>query len=120
MATMSIEPEPDEPTQAAAWRLLEASDTMGISHGESVGFRMLLKRAHELAGLQSPHGQALRNVEDLAQLLALRKSGIYSRSAKRSISTLDSRPASGYARPAMAATLDRTRGLVLYADWLLC
>ncbi len=33
---------------AAAWRLLEAGDTVCISQVESVSFRMLLKRAHEL------------------------------------------------------------------------
>src|SRR5262249_16554093 len=45
------------------------------SETKSVGFRMLLKRAHELAELQSQHGHALRSVEDLAQLLALWKPG---------------------------------------------
>jgi len=58
--------------------LLDAGDTLGISQVEGVGFRMLLRRAHELADMQSPHGQALRSIEDLGQLLALWKPGVYS------------------------------------------
>src|SRR5207247_658116 len=82
MATVGIESEPDEATQAAAWRLLEAGDTLGISQVESTGIRMLLKRAKDLAEMQSQHGQALRSVEDLAQLLALWKPGVYSKEAE--------------------------------------
>jgi DNA polymerase III alpha subunit len=79
MAMLGIQADPDEATQSAAWRLLDAGDTLGISQVESVGFRMLLRRAHELAELQSPHGHSLRNIEDLAQLLALWKPGVYSK-----------------------------------------
>ena len=59
-------------------------DTLGISQVESTGFRMLLRRATELAELRSQHGQALRSVEDLAQLLALWKPGVYSKEAEES------------------------------------
>jgi Bacterial DNA polymerase III alpha subunit finger domain len=110
MATVGIEAEPDEATQAAAWRLLEAGDTLGISQVESVGFRMLLKRAHELAKVQSQRGHALTCVEDLAQLLALWKLGVYSKD--REDGYFDARFASRerptYPHPAMAAVIRRT------------
>jgi Bacterial DNA polymerase III alpha subunit finger domain len=117
MATVCIESEPDEATEAAAWRLLEAGDTLGVGQVESVGFRMLLKRGHELAELQSQHGRALTSIEDLAQLLALWKPGVYSR--EREDAYFDARFASrerpAYPHPAMAAVLDATYGQVLYA-----
>jgi hypothetical protein len=56
MATASTRPssvEDDRATGAAAWRLLEAGDTLSISQVEGVGLRMLLRRARELAELQS-------------------------------------------------------------------
>jgi DNA polymerase-3 subunit alpha len=100
---------------------LEAGDTLGISQVESVGFRMLLKRARELAELQSQQGQALRCIEDLAQLLALWKPGVYTK--EREEVYLDSRYAvrerPAYPHPAMAAVLDKTHGQVLYADQLV-
>jgi hypothetical protein len=66
----------DADTVAAAWRLLEAGDTLCISQVESVGFRMLLRRAHDLVDLQSHERErALESIEDLAQLLALWKPG---------------------------------------------
>jgi hypothetical protein len=117
MATVGIEAESDESTQAAAWRLLEAGDSLGISQVESVGFRMLLRRAHDLAELQSQHGQALRLVEDLAQLLALWKPGVYSK--EREEAYFDARFAArerlSYPHPAMASVLDKTFGPLLYA-----
>ncbi len=61
---------------AAAWRLLEAGDTLCIGHVEGLGFRMLLNRAGELATLQAQPGHVVRSVEDLAQLLALWKPGV--------------------------------------------
>ena len=75
MATMNgaspslLKAEHDPATVTAARRLLEAGDTLCISQVESVGFRMLLKRAHELASLHSKGEQALQSIEDLAQLL---------------------------------------------------
>jgi DNA polymerase III alpha subunit len=69
--------ENDPATTAAAWRLLEAGDTLSISQVEGVAVRMLLRRAHELAELQSQGGRALESIEDLAQLLALWKPGAY-------------------------------------------
>jgi DNA polymerase-3 subunit alpha len=121
MATIGIDAEPDEATQAAAWRLLEAGDTLGISQVESVGFRMLLKRAHELAELQSPHGQALRTTEDLAQLLALWKPGVYSKEREQEYfdARFAARDRPTYAHPAIAAALDQTGGSVLFADQLV-
>src|SRR5712691_251336 len=121
MATVGIEAEPDESTQAAAWRMLEAGDSLGISQVESVGFRMLLRRAHDLAELQSQHGQALHSIEDLAQLLALWKPGIYSK--EREEAYFDARFAARtrptYPHPAMASVLDQTAGHVLFADQLV-
>ncbi len=98
-------------TQAAAWRLLEAGDTLGISRVESTGFRMLLKRAKDLAELQSQHGHALRSIEDLAQLLALWKPGVYSKEAEEAFSTLDSPRENGRimrTRPWPACSIART------------
>ena len=117
MATVGIDSEPDEATQAAAWRLLEAADTLGISQVESTGFRMLLKRAKDLAELQSQHGQALRSVEDLAQLLALWKPGVYSKEAEEGYfdARFAARERPTYAHLAMARVLDSTHGQVLYA-----
>jgi DNA polymerase III alpha subunit len=82
----------DPATQAAAWRLLEAGDTLCISQVESVGFRMLLRRAHELATAQGRQERALGSIEDLAQLLALWKPGVYSK--EREDAYLDARFAS--------------------------
>jgi hypothetical protein len=117
MATVGIAADPDEPTHAAAWRLLEAGDTLGISQVEGVGFRMLLRRAHELADMQSPHGQALRSIEDLAQLLALWKPGVYSKEREEAyfLKRFAERERPSYAHPTMATVLDRTHGEVLYA-----
>jgi Bacterial DNA polymerase III alpha subunit finger domain len=121
MATVGIEAEPDEATAAAAWRLLEAGDTLGISQVESVGFRMLLKRAHDLAELQSEHGQALRSVEDLAQLLSLWKPGVYSKEREEAYFDVRfaARERPSYRHPAMAAVLGKSAGQVLFADQLV-
>ena len=121
MATVGIETDPDEATQAAAWRLLEAGDTLGISQVESTGFRMQLKRAKDLAELQSQNGQALRSVEDLAQLLALWKPGVYSKEAEEAYfdARFGARERPTYPHPAMAKVLDSTHGVVLYSDQLL-
>jgi hypothetical protein len=117
MATVGIAAEPDDATQAAAWRLLEAGDTLGISQVESTGFRMLLKRAKDLAELQLQHGQALRSVEDLAQLLALWKPGVYSKEAEEAYfdARFAARERPTYAHSALAKVLDSTHGQVLYA-----
>jgi hypothetical protein len=58
---------------------LEAGDTLSISQVESVGMRMLLRRARELAELQSQGGRAFETIEDLAQLLSLWKPGAYNK-----------------------------------------
>jgi DNA polymerase-3 subunit alpha len=121
MATLGVDGEMDEATRVAAWRLLEAGDTLGISQVESMRLRKLLKRAHELADFHSSDGRALHSIEDLAQLLALWKPGVYRQ--EREQSYLDARfvarerPA--YPHPSMAAVLDPTFGHVLYADQLV-
>jgi len=68
----------DDATRAAARRLLEAGSTLSINQVEGLGFRMLLKRARELAEFHSKDGRALHHIEDLAQLLALWKPDVYS------------------------------------------
>jgi DNA polymerase III alpha subunit len=123
MATVGIDAEPDEATQAAAWRLLEAGDTLGISQVESTGFRMLLKRAKGLAELQSQHGQALRSVEDLAQLLAIWKPGVYTKDAEEAyfLKGFAAHQSPTYAHPALGKVLDSTHGHILYAVmWTPC
>jgi DNA polymerase-3 subunit alpha len=124
MATSGIaadQAEPDAATQAAAWRLLEAGDTLGISQVETVGFRMLLKHAHELAEAQPRSGPALRSIEDLAQLLALWKPGVYTRQREEAyfLNRFETTTRRTYAHPAMAAVLDPTHGHVLYSDQLV-
>jgi DNA polymerase-3 subunit alpha len=111
----------DPATLAAAWRLLEAGDTLCISQVESVGFRTLLKRAHELANLQSQGEQALHSIEDLAQLLALWKPGAYSKDREQQYfdARFAARTRPAYPHPSMAAVLDQTAGLVLFSDQLV-
>jgi DNA polymerase III alpha subunit len=94
--------------------LLEAGDTLGISQVESTGFRMLLKPAKDLSELQSQHGQALRSVEDLAQLLALWKPGVYSTEAEEAYfdARFAARERPTYAHPYMAKVLDSTHGQI--------
>jgi hypothetical protein len=81
---------------------------------------MLLKRAHELAELQSQHGHALRSLEDLAQLLALWKPGAYTKDREEAYfdARFATRDRPSYLHPAMAPILDATQGEVLYADQL--
>ena len=121
MSTVGIEAYVDEATQAAAWRLLEVGDTLGISQVKSVGFRMLLKRARELADFHSKDGLALRSIEDLAQLLALWKPGVYSKDREETYfdARFVARDRPSYPHPAMAPALDSTYGHVLFADQLV-
>ncbi len=121
MATVGVEVQMDDATQAAAWRLLEAGDTLGISQVESLGIRMLLKHAHQLADFHSSDGRGLRSVEDLAQLLALWKPGVYRKEREESYlnARFVARERPGYPHPAMAPVLDPTFGHVLYADQLV-
>ena len=120
-ASTSSVAEQDPATVAAAWRLLEAGDTLCISQVEGVGFRMLLKRAKELALLQAQQGQALRSVEDLAQLLALWKPGVYSKEREQAYfdARFAARDRPAYPHPSMGKVLDDTAGQVLYADQLV-
>ena len=57
-------------TAAAAWRLLEAGDTLCIGQVESLGIRLLLRRARELRNQHETGHNVLERLEDLAQLLA--------------------------------------------------
>src|SRR6185295_6924290 len=104
--------EDDADTVAAAWRLLEAGDTLAISQVESVGIRMLFRRARELAELQSPTGRALQSIEDLAQLLALWKPGAYNKEREEAYfaARYAARQRPTYPHPAMATVLDATAG----------
>jgi hypothetical protein len=123
MATVGIEAESDESTQAAAWRLLEAGDSLGISQVEGVAVRMLLRRAHELAELQAQGGRALESLEDLAQLLALWKPGAYNHAREQACfdARFAPRERPAYPHPDMASVLDSTFGQVLYAVmWTDC
>jgi DNA polymerase III subunit alpha len=124
MATAGALPgsvEADPATAAAAWRLLEAGDTLSISQVETVGVRMLLKRSRELAELQSAGGRAVQSIEDLAQLLLLWKPGAYHREREQAYfdARFAARQKPTYPHPAMAAVLDSTAGQVLYADQLV-
>src|SRR5438876_2808511 len=117
MATATTFPrdiENDPATTAAAWRLLEAGDTLSISQVEGVAVRMLLRRAHELAELQSQGGRALDRVEDLAQLLALWKPGAYNKDREQAYfdARFAARERPAYAHPDMASVLDSTFGQV--------
>src|ERR1700730_16507804 len=107
----------DEATAAAAWRLLEAGDTLTIGQVETLGLRLLLRRARELHGLQAPGGHALESIEQLAQLLALWRPGAHAK--ERESAYFDARFArepSRYAHPSMAQVLDPTFGQLLFAD----
>ena len=111
-ASTSSDAEQDPATVAAAWRLLQAGDTLCISQVEGVGFRMLLKRAHELALLQAQQGQAFGSVEDLAQLLALWKPGVYSKEREQAYfdARFAARDRPAYPHPSMGKVLDETVG----------
>jgi hypothetical protein len=119
--TDAAETDPDLATVAAAWRLLEAGDTLCISQVESVGFRMLLKRAHELVDVQSNRQRALTSIEDLAQLLALWKPGAYTKDREEGYfdARIAARTRPTYPHPSMAGVLDQTSGQVLYSDQLV-
>jgi hypothetical protein len=78
---------------------------------------MLLRRAHELAELQSQGGRALESIEDLAQLLALWKPGAYNKDREQAYydARFAARERPAYAHPDMASVLDSTFGQVLFA-----
>jgi DNA polymerase-3 subunit alpha len=110
----------DAATAAAAWRLLEAGDTLCLSQVETLGMRLLLRRARDAYG-EGPHaGSALQKLEDLAQLLALWRPGAYGPEREQAYFAVrfgGERPT--YPHPAMARVLDTTAGQLLYADQLL-
>src|SRR4030088_3516099 len=108
-------------SHALRWRLLEAGDTLSISQVEGVAVRMLLRRAHELAELQSQGGRALESIEDLAQVLALWKPGAYNKDREQAYfdARFAARERPAYPHPDMATVLDSTFGQVLYADQLV-
>ena len=76
------------------------------------GLRMLLRRAHELAELQSQGGRALESIEDLAQMLALWKPGAYNRDREQALfdARFAARERPAYPHPDMATVLDSTFG----------
>jgi hypothetical protein len=112
--------EPDAQTAAAAWRLLEAGDSLCVAQVETVALRMLLKRAHELAQLRSSSGQALTSVEDLAQLLALWRPGAYKEEREQAYFDVRfARQRPTYPHPSVAAVLDRTSGQLLCAEQVI-
>ncbi|MBV9601768.1 MAG: PHP domain-containing protein [Chloroflexi bacterium] len=110
----------DPDTAAAAWRLLEAGDTLCIGQVESLGIRHLLRRAREA---RDEHGSAqavLKDVEDLAQLLALWRPGAWGK--QREQAYLEARiggARSSYIHPSTAKVLGSTAGQLLYVDQLL-
>jgi DNA polymerase-3 subunit alpha len=111
---------PDPDTRAAAWRLLEAGDTLCIPQVETLGMRLLLRRARELHQAHAASGHALDNLEDLAQLLALWRPGAYSQAREDAYFAARfgrSRPA--YPHPSVASVLDPTYGHLLYVDQLI-
>lgn len=112
-----------DPASAAArpaWRLLEQGDTLGISQIETVGFRMLLRRAGEAAVRADPFGTtAFSSYEDLAQLLALWRPGANGRAREDAYFAVrfgGEHPE--YAHPSMAPVLDPTGGQVVYVEQL--
>src|SRR5207253_8501094 len=58
---------------------LPICDTLCVAQVETIGMRMLLKRARSLAREQSYSAEALNSLEDLAQLLALWRPGAYAK-----------------------------------------
>jgi DNA polymerase III subunit alpha len=107
----------DPDTVAATWRLLEAGDTLCVAQVETIGMRMLLKRARTLAREQSSSAQALNSIEDLAQLLALWRPGAYAKDREQAyfdVRFARERPA--YPHPSVGGVLDRTAGQLLYAE----
>jgi hypothetical protein len=103
--------EDDPATTAAAWRLLETGDTLSISQVESVGMRMLLRRARELAELQSQGGRALGSIEHPAQLLSLWKPGAYNKEHEQAHfdARFAARERPSYPDPSMAAVRSHVR-----------
>ncbi|HYY89097.1 MAG TPA: hypothetical protein VFA49_09905, partial [Chloroflexota bacterium] len=119
LATVNAEAaQPASPEAAtAAWRMIEAGDTLCINQAETVGLRMLFKRATDALQALGADGRAIGSVEELAQLLALWRPGAYSQERAESYFAVKfgaEQPA--YAHPSMAAVLDPTYGQVLYAE----
>jgi len=111
--------EPD--TAAAAWRLLEAGDTLCIAQVESLGMRQLFRRARELRDQHGVEGSVLERLEDLAQLLALWRPGAWGK--EREQAYLEARFAGvrpSYLHPSMSRVLASTYGQLVYAAmWTL-
>ena len=112
--------EPD--TAAAAWRLLEAGDTLCIAQVESLGMRQLFRRARELRDQHGVDGSVLARVEDLAQLLALWRPGAWGK--EREQAYLEARFAGvrpNYLHSSMSRVLASTYGQLSYAVmWTPC
>jgi len=110
----------DPETAAAAWRLLEAGDTLCIGQVESHGIRRLLLRAGEVRDEHGSSLAVLKSIEDLAQLLALWRPGAWGK--QREQAYLEARFGGvrpSYIHPSMARVLGSTAGQLLYVDQLL-
>ena len=110
----------DAETAAAAWRLLEAGDTLCIAQVESLGMRQLFRRARELRDQHGVDGGVLARLEDLAQLLALWRPGAWGK--EREQAYLDARFAGvrpNYLHPSMSRVLASTYGQLVYVDQLV-
>jgi DNA polymerase-3 subunit alpha len=115
-------PRPEDSREAArqrdaARRLLAAGDTLCVSFLESWGCRKLLQRASEAHAAAGAPGFAVETIEDLAQLLALRRPGAGSAEQEDAYLAVKFGHASpDYPHPAMGAVLDATHGQVLYSE----
>jgi hypothetical protein len=98
----------------------KAGDTLCIGQVESLGIRLLLRRARELRNQHEAGHNVLERLEDLAQLLALWRPGAWGK--QREQTYLDARFAGvrpSYIHPSMAQMLASTHGQLLYVDQLL-
>ena len=110
----------DADTAAAAWRLLEAGDTLCIGQVESIGIRQLLRRAREARDEHGSSLAVLKDVEDLAQLLALWRPGAWGKQREQAyLETRFGSARASYIHPSMARVLGSTAGQLLYVDQLI-
>jgi DNA polymerase-3 subunit alpha len=121
-ASVGIETRGGGPTgeaAARAWHLIAGGETLCVAHLETIGVRMLLRRAREAHAAYGAPGAVLGSVEDLAQLLALWRPGAYARQREDAyLAVRYGREPPVYPHPDVASVLDRTAGCVLYLDQL--
>jgi DNA polymerase III alpha subunit len=110
----------DLETAAAAWRLLEAGDTLCIGQVESVGIRQLLRRARGSRDEHASEMAVLKDIEDLAQLLALWRPGAWGKQREQAYLEMRFGGArTAYIHPSTARVLGSTAGQLLYVDQLI-